>query len=280
MANRPLIIYHADCVDGFTAAWVAHSKFGDDADYVPAKYGDVPPDVQGRDVWILDFSYPRALTEAIHAAAASLAVFDHHKTAQADLAGLPYALFDQERSGAGLTWDILCPDKPRPKLVDYVEDRDLWRFGLPGSAAVNACIGTWPRVSFAAWAVLVNDVEVHMGFVIDQGTAILRKIEQTVVQTAQHARTMAVSGSLVPVVNCTTDTSDVVGRLAGGAPFAVGWYQDGGGTFRYSLRSRGEGGVDVSEIARRRGGGGHRNAAGFESNVGPDELFGSGAVRT
>lgn len=40
-------------------------------------------------------------------------------------------------------------------------------------------------------------------------------------------------------------------------------------TIKVSLRSRGE--VDVEQIARRHGGGGHRNAAGFLSEEGPEE---------
>jgi uncharacterized protein len=50
-----LVLYHANCADGFTAAWIAHGVFGDDAEYVPVQYGQAPPDVRGRDVFILDW---------------------------------------------------------------------------------------------------------------------------------------------------------------------------------------------------------------------------------
>ena len=42
------------------------------------------------------------------------------------------------------------------------------------------------------------------------------------------------------------------------------------GTIKVSLRSRGE--VDVERIARHHGGGGHRNAAGFTAEAGPDDV--------
>jgi uncharacterized protein len=103
-----------------------------------------------RDVLIVDFSYPLATLRAMAAEARSVLVIDHHATAEADLVGkvppvcrgpysdfLRYAtqgvgnlfsLFDLSRSGAGLTWDYLHPGKPRPRIIDLVEDRDLWRF--------------------------------------------------------------------------------------------------------------------------------------------------------
>jgi phosphoesterase RecJ-like protein len=49
--------------------------------------------------------------------------------------------------------------------------------------------------------------------------------------------------------------------------------EEADGTLRVSLRSLGD--VDVSAIAARHGGGGHRFAAGFESSLGLDALVAS-----
>ena len=54
--QKPLVLYHANCPDGFCCAWIARKKFGPELDLVPAQYGDDPPNVVGRDVYILDFS--------------------------------------------------------------------------------------------------------------------------------------------------------------------------------------------------------------------------------
>ena len=32
--NRPLVIYHGNCADGFSAAWCFWRKYGTGADYV------------------------------------------------------------------------------------------------------------------------------------------------------------------------------------------------------------------------------------------------------
>jgi oligoribonuclease NrnB/cAMP/cGMP phosphodiesterase (DHH superfamily) len=263
MKNR-IVIYHANCVDGWTAAWAVWLKFGDeDTEYVPASYGDAPPPHQGRDVVIVDFSYPRETLSAMHEEAKSLIVLDHHRTAREALADLPYALFDMERSGAGMAWDHFHGTRARPWLVDYVEDRDLWRFALPKSKEVSAWLSAQTRTAFQAWLDLEEGGRIAA---IERGTAVLVYLDRYVSEMAQQARTASLEGyDSIPIVNAPyINTSEVVGHLAESAPFAVGWFQRKDGVYQYSLRSRGE--VDVSEIAKRYGGGGHKGAAGFTSD--------------
>ena len=255
------VIYHANCIDGFTAAWCAWRKYGPSAEYIPAQHGDPPPVVIGDDVLIVDFSYPREALLEMHNVAQSLRVLDHHKTAEADLAGLDFCTFDMNRSGAGLAWDELHETK-RPLLVSYVEDRDLWRFALADSAEVNAWIGSWSQ-GFEFWSSLAYDLEESFGACRREGAAVLRGVERYCREMAKQARMVEVAGVVVPVVNAPyINTSELVGYLAEQfGPFAVGWFQRGDGKYQYSLRSRGD--YDVSAIAKLYGGGGHHNAAGF-----------------
>ena len=57
------IIYHADCTDGFGAAYSAWKCLGNRAEYHACKHGTTPPDVKGKVVAILDFSYDNATTK-------------------------------------------------------------------------------------------------------------------------------------------------------------------------------------------------------------------------
>lgn len=257
-----LIIYHAGCIDGFTAAWCAWQHFRDDAEYAPGVYGNPPPDVTGRDVLIVDFSYPRDVLLDMTSKAKSIRVFDHHKSAQEALAGLGFCVFDMERSGAGITWDELFEGN-RPPLVDYVEDRDLWRFRLPHSKEINAYIGSIDH-TFANWNDLSCDLRDGDGRAILAGKALLRAVDRYVGAMVEHAREVTIADHRVLCVNAPyINTSELVGHLAerNAGPFAVGWFQRADGLYQYSLRSRGD--FDVSEIAKRFGGGGHKNAAGF-----------------
>ena len=97
---KPLVIYHANCWDGFCAAWVARKALGDIEPF-PAYYGAPPPDVKDRIVYVLDFSYPRDVTERIATEARRSVFLDHHKTAMDALDGL-----HQPESGIDVWFDM------------------------------------------------------------------------------------------------------------------------------------------------------------------------------
>ena len=267
---KRIVIYHKGCVDGFASAWVVHQVFGDGAEYVPAQYGSEPPDVTGAHVVIVDFSYPREKLLAMKEAAASLVVLDHHKTAQAALEGLDFCTFDMDRSGAGMAWDYFLRPGQRAWLVDYVQDRDLWRWRLPRSKEINAYIHTLP-FDFSVWD-QVSQLTVEEAAKLGVGAAA--HLDQYVREVAKHARAVTFLGHDVLMVNAAhVGISELVGSLADQNPggFAVGWFEREDGKIQYSLRSRGD--FDVSAIAKKMGGGGHKNAAGFDSDCVPWELI-------
>ena len=256
------IITHANCSDGFTAAWAAYVP-GDDVIY--ASYGDPVPDgLEDKAVVILDFSYPRETLEALHAKCSSLLVLDHHKTAQADLAGLPYCQFDMARSGAKMAWDHF---RTGPSvLVDYVQDRDLWRHALPYTREINACL-RWTDRSFERWD------ELHHLLLMKDGVAGLARaghltldlIRRITEESAKHPGVVTLpDGKRIAVINrgllfASELGSYLVKRYDVDA--AAIWNQGPDGTYFFSLRSDGK--LDCSGLAKAFGGGGHAGAAGF-----------------
>ncbi|NDV53855.1 phosphohydrolase [Salipiger sp. PrR003] len=281
--SRIICIYHANCADGFTAAWCVRWALGETVEFIPASYGEDPPEVGGADVIIVDFSYKRPAMEELAASAKSVLVLDHHKTAEADLVALPLTQdtwrqhlrcgvrlatqFDMQRSGAQMAWDYFCQGD-RPTLVNYVADRDLWRWELAASREVSAVIGSLEH-SFQGWDALAARLEDHQAMIrlIDEGAAILRAHDKMVDQVTDAHRHMVIGGHRVPVANAPYAlASDAAGKLAEGNLFAATYF-DGPKGRTFSLRSRG-GGLDVAEIAAQYGGGGHRNAAGFKAAQG------------
>ncbi len=261
------VIYHGNCNDGFCAAWVAWRKFGGDAEYLAYGYNSPPPKCVDHDVFVLDFSFPRADLLDLKTRAKSLLVLDHHKTAEADLEGLDFCQFDMVRSGAGMTWDYFFGGE-RPWIIEAVQDRDLWLWKYPSSKELNASITTWPR-AFDYWDAQFGDGRGPDGHgmkrAIDEGRAINRYIEQYVDEMCERARMVEFEGYTVPCVNVPyKGISEICGKLAESAAFSLGWAQEKSGRFVYSLRSRGD--FDVSAIAKKYGGGGHKNAAGFNSD--------------
>lgn len=270
-----VVIYHADCVDGFTAAWLAHQVFGEAADYLPYRYGDAPPEFHGNEkVYILDFSFPRDVLLKIKEEIQHLIVLDHHKTAEENLRGLDFCVFDPDKCGAHLTWDQFHSGVA-PVLLAYVEDRDLWKWRLPDSKEISAAIQsydfTWKNWDqLASW--LADTMQKQN--VISQGEAILRYQEQSIQKHMSQAHHCQVGDHVVPVVCCSDKAivSELGHRLAVGESFSVSYNDDAVSMYRtWSLRST-DVGMDVSLIAKSFGGGGHKNAAGFRTQMSSKEV--------
>lgn len=326
---KPLIIYHGNCADGFGAAWVLWKFFKGEADFYPGVYQRPPPKVEGRQVIFVDFSYKRKVMVEFARQNALTLVLDHHDTALTDLKtdlnervyqapdsrkvdwatfqdetydseqGDLYTVFDMERSGAGLTWDFFYPQQPRPALINHIEDRDLWRFKIPGTREIQANLFSYPY-EFQLWDDLMTRPPESL---ILDGTAIERKHFKDIAELVQVVtRPMwfrapwldgpAPSFVTVPVANLPyTLTSDAghllcerswygttqseeaeyIENLPPGqsprnpGPFrhkfaAVYWDKPDGRQF--SLRSQDDG-ADVGAIAQLYGGGGHAHASGF-----------------
>lgn len=267
MERNPLVIYHSPCADGFTAAWIAWKEFGDDADYYPATYTDQPeiPDVDDRIVYILDYSYPAPIMRRIAERADTVIVLDHHKSAEEDLAplleeGIIEGEFDMERSGAGMTWDWFHMGETRPMLVDYVEDRDLWRFKFKNSKEVNLAMFSYPY-DFETWDNLC------VGELINDGRAIARKHQKDIDELKEQAMRLTIAGyhNILTVNANYFYGSDLAGQLADGEPFAAYFWMNKDEQLVFGLRSveGQEQAVDVANIAKEFGGGGHKHASGF-----------------
>lgn len=288
-----LCIYHGNCADGFGAAWAVHHALGSGVEFVAGVYQTPPPNVAGKFVVLVDFSYKREVIEQLAKDARSILILDHHKSAIADLSPIAarcsdgvtlrrprgweehltnvmhdesegvretcYAVFDEERSGAGIAWDFFHPGKSRPRLIDHIEDRDLWRFRLAYTREIQAALFSFPY-DFALWDELMRT---ETKYLRRDGVAIERKHHKDVAELVEVTRRrMVIGGHNVPVANLPyTLTSDAGHLMAAGEPFAACYWDTPTGRV-FSLRSRPEG-LDVSVIAKQYGGGGHREASGF-----------------
>lgn len=265
---RPLCIYHANCADGFAAAWVVRKAFLGDVDCHPGVHGEAPPDVHGRDVFIVDFSYSREVLLQMISVAESLTILDHHQSAREALVDLPGAIarFEMGLSGSMIAWQYFFRGETPPRLLQHIQDRDLWLFHLDATREILAGLFSYPYdfAIYDQWMASSN-----LGGLAADGAAILRKQQQDLDQLLPLlSERRSIGGKIVPVANLPhTLASDAGARMAIGEPFAATyWWGPKGITF--SLRSTAPCGDDVAEIAQRYGGGGHRHAAGFR--IDPD----------
>lgn len=258
------VIYHQNCYDGYGAAWAAWKALGDKAKYIPANYGDAPPELpRDANVVIADFSYPRAVLEELRSRVATLWVLDHHKTSMEDLKDFPQAVFDMNHSGAYLAWEYFHGPDNVPEFVRYLEDRDLWKFELPESREVSMALRSYP-FDFQTWSDLAESVDLLKA----EGVTVRRHTETMVGIMCDNAVFRDVGGYNIPVANATVYFSEVGEELCKrypDAPFAAYYLDRKDGKRQWGLRSRG--GFDVSQVAKQYGGGGHPGAAGFTETV-------------
>ena len=266
-----MCIYHGNCADGFGAAWVVRKALGE-IEFHAGKYQDQPPDVTGKDVVMVDFSYKRPVLLEMAEKASSILILDHHKTSAEDLVHLPAnvtAKFDMNRSGAMLTWEHFFPGETPPPLLLHIEDRDLWRFALQNTRQIQANVFSFPY-DFKVWDTLMATAPAALA---TEGEAIERKHFKDIHELlGVTTRDMIIGGHRVPVANLPyTMSSDAGHELAKGRPFAACYWDTPEGRV-FSLRSSDDG-VDVAEVAKQYGGGGHRNAAGFRVSFAHAQAF-------
>lgn len=274
------VLFHGNCADGFGAAFAfwdhGHVFSNGSVRYIPVFYGQPPPNMPDVDeVYILDFSYKRPILEEIRKRVPKLTVIDHHASAQKELEGLDYALFDLSHSGAVLAWKffhtMVLPDHPVtiPTFLQYIEDRDLWKWELPKSREFSAALRSYPY-DFEVWKGLSFNVH-HL---LEEGHGIMRSVRHMAELEAADPFWYMVDGHEVPVVNAssalTSEICEVLLERYADAPFVLSYFDRADAKRVWSIRGRGE--VDCSQIASKRGGGGHHNAAGFLQPVGRLEV--------
>jgi oligoribonuclease NrnB/cAMP/cGMP phosphodiesterase (DHH superfamily) len=267
MQKHTVVIYHAKCPDGFGAAFTAWLKFGDAAEYVPANYSDAPPDVTGKDVYILDFSYKKDVLAKMDTVAKSITLLDHHKTAKEGLAGFQCRCgqihIDTSKSGARLAWEHFNPGKPVPALLSYIEERDLWRFALPNTNEFLAYLDMLP-FDFKAWRFLLDEGSAEFAQAMEVGTLLHKRYMRICDNLAADAVPVKVAGYEGLMVSCSADLASTVGSLlaAKTGTFGLVWRLEQEGRVKVSLRAVKP--FDVEAIAARfPGGGGHPQSAGF-----------------
>ena len=269
--NIATVIYHNNCVDGFTSAWVAKhalTKKGHSISYFACDYEkpfSIPDEcIDGRDIYILDFSFDKKTTERLIHRSNTLLCLDHHTNTRENLIGLPGCKFEEDKCGAMMTWEHFFPDQQPPELIKYVQDYDLWTFKLPMTMEICANIQSYD-FNFDTWDLVSQKINMSVAFAAE-GAAIRRKQAKTINALLKSTIKMKIANYNILAINSQVDIS-VLGHNILKAnptiPFSAVYFQRPDGAFKVSLRAEGK--VNVTDIAIHFGGGGHPsgNSASF-----------------
>jgi len=291
---KPLVIYHDNCVDGIISGFLAWKVLGDDAEYLPGDYykpnfaREVLDKAPGRQVYILDFSFPVKVMKELFCLAESVVWLDHHKTCFEDYCGGytqgmvleqngsildPVTIrLNDNKSGAMLTWEYFFHGEEQHLFVKLVDDYDRWIKKYPGTDSFNAVMRSYQPWSFEYLDLLLCDAD--GGFsdskvdgLIEQGVHILRAQKAIVEKACASAKevTFVVTDGdkIYPHVglmvnsNCyPNEIGEALAKKSG--TFGVIWHLKKNGSAKLAFRSNE---YDVSSIAKAFGGGGHKTAA-------------------
>lgn len=282
MINFDMVIYHGNCPDGFTSAWVFKHYYRL-IETIPYTYGQPPPNVKNKIVAIVDFSFDKETTMQMIHDSKYLVVLDHHLTAQENLKDIIIdpmkgeIIFDMNRAGAQIAWDYLYPSQTtnRPWFIEYVADRDLWLHMLPRTKEISFAMqfdGYFNN--FTKMETLFNTPrETNMELLTARGETLLCCKDLEVNQAANMA-TMAElkTANRIYTVRITTahrmyvsDVGNLVANLFNDCDFAaIYWYEPSTKKCSVSFRASDDSTINLSDVMRGLpNAGGHPKAAAF-----------------
>lgn len=269
----PLVLYHGHkCPDGFAAALAAWLYYDGKAEFVGLDHGDIKsvddlPNLHGRAVYILDFSFAEPIMRDIETRAAKLVMLDHHLSAAEKLSGFVCRCgvvhFDMKKSGSRLAWEFFHPTQPVPDLVRLVEDRDIWVWQYPESAGFLAALDMEPY-EFERWQTLANLSGADLAAYVARGCAMDEKFSQLAQGIAEAAQPLEFNGIQGLMVNAPGVFHSLVGDILckKSGTFGLMWTVDKNNVVKCGLRSKP--GFNCIPLAASMGGGGHAQACGFK----------------
>ena len=273
MSKQIIGIYHKDCTDGTSAAAVLLKKFPD-AGLFPLYHSYKKEDIQP----ILDSASEDAEIYTVDCALGirefldkghSVTTIDHHIGIKDFLEGLEkeyekYSyVFDNEKSGASLTWSYCFPDEEEPELIKYVEDRDLWKWQYGDDTRnVNNYISMFWNDPKSVLEILLGDLTE----VKEKGSVISKYIETEVEKLIKTpSLNMKIGSHTIPVFNITSSyKSECAKILSEKLDTAVAMFIIKGDLVNLSLRSKEHHSPTSMELAQALGGNGHKCAAGAD----------------
>jgi len=276
--NKLIIVYHKDCMDGVSSAFIVREAWKlstQEIITIPLQYGkeDELNNVNmDKNTYVIfaDFSLKRHALIDLSKKVNCITIFDHHKTVQAELINLPEnidVVSDMKKSGATICLREFGPYMYlKPEIFEYIQDRDIWEWKLPHSREVS---------EYLKLKVIPNDIDsfatvyesFHLEEAVEIGKNLLQYQEHQVQAKIHKAKDIVFEGVEMKVINATENISELGNAICNqyNKPTMMYFITDDNSVI-CSMRSL-DTLADVSIIATKHGGGGHRNACGFKTTL-------------
>ena len=266
-SKNTIIIYHADCPDGFGGAFAAWKKFGNKAEYIPLGYGDsLSPGLKNKEIYIVDFSLQKKELLKLIKNNKRVTGIDHHASSEKETKLTYKYSYSNKNSGAVLAWKYFHPKKEIPKMFKFIERIDLGIYSDEIAKTAGVLIESY-SFDFKEWNILLNDFNnpKKLKALLGKGKAILAYENVLIKDIVQSAKLVKIAGHKayaigLPKLPINFKSKIALSLMEKGVPLAILW-RTHGKTISVSLRSGNA--VNAFKIAQKYGGGGHKQSAGF-----------------
>ncbi len=262
-----ICFYHANCTDGAASAAVIKHKYPRVKLY-PLNHGDpIEPSVTDKKVFVVDFSFDASILLEMKKKAHSVFWYDHHITSIPIEKELGWGVINLKESGASLTWKMEFPNRPMPKIIAYVKDKDLYTWKLPNSRAISMELKNMNGIltpESRLWKKLLKmNSRREWNKLKERGESALLYQRVNILNGIRNGFDVTFHGHKAYAVNYSQEASDMGEYIYKELdyPIAIVFYYTGS-VWNFSLRSSR---IDVSKLALKHGGGGHPGAAGFRT---------------
>lgn len=295
-----VVIYHKGCLDGFTGFFVGHmsGKYSRNIDIIPdvPSANSIPSGIDNKNIIIIDVAYKREIIEGIVNYAKSVVLIDHHLTTLDEVKNIKSKKFtfvyDELKSGATLTWKYFYGRQTIPLFLKYIEDQDIGKWEYENTKPFIFALKTYYNINNSKeninkWFKLLDKDKVsklikkgkHMqaynNYIVDINLpkhTVEKFPSQKVFNLDTNHKVFAKIGQYKVGVYCGHNCPSVteIGTSAlerYNFDFCIMWvFNLDSKKYVLSMRSKI---VDVSEICKLFGGGGHKLAAAcsFYSNT-------------
>lgn len=277
--------YHRDMDGQCAAAIVYHSQVWMYQDGVTAMTPEMI-DIDYKDVvdlskispneeiWIVDFSFKPEVMEKVLQLTKNITWIDHHKTAMEykysqELKGIR----DNSFSGCELTWKYIHPDIPLPLVVKMLGRYDVWDFSEYKNDLnkLQAGIRLWDTSPIS------DNWERWLRGSYDATDELLRGTIALQYRDSQYASLIKAwsffaefEGYKAVCCNAGSVSSQLFDSVKEDYDLMIPFCFDGK-QWTVSLYTKKD--IDCSEIAKKYGGGGHKQAAGFQCKELPFKII-------
>ena len=286
-----IVIYHGpSCPDGICSLYCAKKFLGADVKIQGCSAGIDPKGYfKNKKILFVDLCPSLDFIKNNIQIINQLTILDHHNSTQTlyekekeyldSLKNLNLVL-DMTKAGCQITWDFFFENVPRPWFVDYIADRDLWKWELFDSKEINAALYENEYFNFRNYTQLDNllvNPEEKKNQLIHEGKIILRmqqreidngikQAKKAVFKVGSKLHNVWLLGNINPALRSEVGNQLVNKKFEDETipEFAVIWlFEPESNEWWMSMRGAEGTSPDLSVIANHFGGGGHKLAAGF-----------------